>query len=66
MISSLDKIEKAKEYVGQLTTCTITVIVPSEIYDNTVVFKGLFNDKWYTVRVEMDSQLNLKRLVIEV
>jgi len=66
MTSSLDKIEKAKEYVEQLTTCTITVIMLSEIYDNTVVFKGLFNDKWYTIRVEMDSQLNLKRLAIEV
>lgn len=58
--------EEAKEYVRLLTRGIVNTAILSEIYNNTVVLKVLFNDgKWYTITVEMDKHLGFKKLLIE-
>ena len=62
----MDIIDKAKRYVRLLTNGIEATAILSEFYNNTVVLKVLFRDnKWYTVTVEMDRQLSLKKLVIK-
>jgi len=66
-VNIVKKVETALQHVRSLTKCAISVVMLSEVYENIIILKGLFeNNKWYTVKVEMDDQLSLKRIVIEV
>ena len=66
VINNFEKVNKAREYIRLLTNGIVATAILSEFYNNTVVFKVLFQDnKWYTVTVEMDGQHHLKKLIIK-